>query len=199
MIGAGGLAGVFLATLWLRALSFAGIAFSIWSIALPILAATLALGLLGGETATAQLARRVPGGAGHGVGGAVRTLPRAHVPHSVAPAAGVARAALCAALRGGCNASPLSVGLVDAMGDQGARLVRAGPHRPLRAPRRVVRRRRYRVHRRRTALSRNRGLDPGSRLHVPGPLGRRADEPAVLDARRRVRSCRVWRVARDGV
>jgi len=45
MIGAGGLAGVFLATLWLRALSFAGIAFSVWSIALPILAATLALGL----------------------------------------------------------------------------------------------------------------------------------------------------------
>ena len=45
MIGAGGLAGVFLATLWLRALSFAGIAFSVWSIALPLLAATLALGL----------------------------------------------------------------------------------------------------------------------------------------------------------
>jgi len=44
LIGAGGLAGLFLATLWLRALSLAGIAFSAATIALPILAATLALG-----------------------------------------------------------------------------------------------------------------------------------------------------------
>ena len=44
MIGAGGLAGFFLATLWLRALSLAGIAFGAATIALPILAATLALG-----------------------------------------------------------------------------------------------------------------------------------------------------------
>jgi hypothetical protein len=44
MIGAGGLAGLFLATLWLRALSFAGIHFSAAAIALPLLAATLALG-----------------------------------------------------------------------------------------------------------------------------------------------------------
>src|SRR5258705_7351001 len=44
MIGAGGLAGLFIATLWLRALSFAGIHFSVAAIALPLLAATLALG-----------------------------------------------------------------------------------------------------------------------------------------------------------
>ena len=43
MIGAGGLAGFFLATLWLRALSLAGIAFGAATIALPILAASLAL------------------------------------------------------------------------------------------------------------------------------------------------------------
>ena len=44
MIGASGLAGLFLATLWLRALSLAGIHFSAAAIALPLLAATLALG-----------------------------------------------------------------------------------------------------------------------------------------------------------
>ena len=44
LTGAGGLAGFFLATLWLRALSAAGIAFGAATIALPILAATLALG-----------------------------------------------------------------------------------------------------------------------------------------------------------
>lgn len=43
-IGAGGLAGFFLATLWLRALSLAGIHFSVIAIVLPLLAATLALG-----------------------------------------------------------------------------------------------------------------------------------------------------------
>ena len=43
-IGAGGLAGFFLATLWLRVLSFAGIHFSVIAIALPLLAATLAMG-----------------------------------------------------------------------------------------------------------------------------------------------------------
>src|SRR4029450_4953335 len=44
MIGAGGLAGLFIATLWLRALSFVGIHFSVVAIALPFLAATLARG-----------------------------------------------------------------------------------------------------------------------------------------------------------
>src|ERR1700682_4872031 len=44
MIGAGGLAGFFLATLWLRALSYAGIPFGMAAIALPLLGATLALG-----------------------------------------------------------------------------------------------------------------------------------------------------------
>ncbi len=44
IVGAGGLAGLFLATLWLRALSLAGIAFGAAAIALPLLAATLALG-----------------------------------------------------------------------------------------------------------------------------------------------------------
>jgi hypothetical protein len=44
MIGVGGLAGIFLATLWLRALSYAGIPFSLAAIAVPLLAATLALG-----------------------------------------------------------------------------------------------------------------------------------------------------------
>ena len=44
LIGAGGLAGLFLATLWLRVLSFAGIHFGIVAIALPLLVATLALG-----------------------------------------------------------------------------------------------------------------------------------------------------------
>ena len=43
-IGAGGLMGLFLATLWLRALSLAGIHFSVAAIALPLLAVTLALG-----------------------------------------------------------------------------------------------------------------------------------------------------------
>jgi hypothetical protein len=43
-VGAGGLAGMFLATLWLRLLSLAGVHFSLLAIALPILAATLALG-----------------------------------------------------------------------------------------------------------------------------------------------------------
>jgi len=42
-IGAGGLAGLFLATLWLRALSFAGVHFGVAAIALPIAAATVAL------------------------------------------------------------------------------------------------------------------------------------------------------------
>jgi hypothetical protein len=44
MIGAGGLAGLFVATLWLRLLSLAGVHFSAVAIALPLLAATLALG-----------------------------------------------------------------------------------------------------------------------------------------------------------
>ena len=44
IIGTGGLAGLFLATLWLRALSLAGVRFSAVAIALPLLAATLALG-----------------------------------------------------------------------------------------------------------------------------------------------------------
>jgi hypothetical protein len=44
LIGTGGLAGFFLATLWLRALSLAGIHFSALTIALPLLMATLALG-----------------------------------------------------------------------------------------------------------------------------------------------------------
>lgn len=43
-IGAGGLAGLFLATLWLRALSLAGIPFSVAAIALPLLLVTVALG-----------------------------------------------------------------------------------------------------------------------------------------------------------
>ena len=44
IIGAGGMAGFFLATLWLRALSLAGIHFGGVAVALPLLAATLALG-----------------------------------------------------------------------------------------------------------------------------------------------------------
>ncbi|MEO8345767.1 MAG: hypothetical protein ABI607_08740 [Betaproteobacteria bacterium] len=44
MIGAGGMAGLFLATLWLRVLSLAGIRFSVVAITLPLLLATLALG-----------------------------------------------------------------------------------------------------------------------------------------------------------
>ena len=44
IIGTGGLAGLFLATLWLRVLSLAGVHFSAMAIALPLLAATLALG-----------------------------------------------------------------------------------------------------------------------------------------------------------
>jgi len=44
ILGAGGLAGFFLATLWLRALSFAGIHFGVAVIAAPIALATLALG-----------------------------------------------------------------------------------------------------------------------------------------------------------
>src|SRR5450432_1187362 len=47
LIGAGGLAGFFLATLWLRALSLAGIHFSALTIALPLLIATLAIGSWG--------------------------------------------------------------------------------------------------------------------------------------------------------
>lgn len=43
-IGTGGLVGLFLATLWLRALSLAGIHFSVVAIALPLLIVTLALG-----------------------------------------------------------------------------------------------------------------------------------------------------------
>ena len=44
LIGAGGLTGLFLATLWLRVLSLAGIHFSAAAIALPLGVATLALG-----------------------------------------------------------------------------------------------------------------------------------------------------------
>jgi hypothetical protein len=44
LVGAGGMAGLFLATLWLRVLSLAGIHFSVAAIALPLLVATLALG-----------------------------------------------------------------------------------------------------------------------------------------------------------
>ena len=43
IIGTGGLVGLFLATLWLRVLSLAGVHFSAMAIALPLLAATLAL------------------------------------------------------------------------------------------------------------------------------------------------------------
>lgn len=45
LTGAGALAGVFLATLWLRALSFAGIRFNVAAIVLPLLVATVALAL----------------------------------------------------------------------------------------------------------------------------------------------------------
>ena len=48
VIGAGGMAGLFLATLWLRVLSLAGIHFSLAAIALPLLAATLGLGFWAG-------------------------------------------------------------------------------------------------------------------------------------------------------
>ena len=42
MIGTGGMVGLFLATLWLRALSLAGVHFSVAAIALPLVVATLA-------------------------------------------------------------------------------------------------------------------------------------------------------------
>lgn len=44
MVGAGGMAGLFMATLWLRVISLAGIRFGVTSIALPLLIGTLALG-----------------------------------------------------------------------------------------------------------------------------------------------------------
>ena len=48
-------------------------------------------------------------------------------------------------------------------------------------------------------LSGHRRADAGPRVQFPGALGRHADEPAVLDARRRLRVRGVRRPARDGV
>ena len=203
IIGTGGLAGLFLATLWLRVLSLAGVHFSAMAIALPLLAATLALG--------AWIVRRRR----HASSVALGTAGRAYIvkmaaelsgrlagrvrAHALAPVAGVARASRSAAVRGGRDASALSMGRVDAMGNQGAGLVRTRPHRSVRARGCLVWRGWRRVFRRRAALSGDRRIDAGPRGQLPGPLGRHADQHALLDARRRVRARRVRRPARDGI
>ncbi len=46
-IGAGAFAGAFLTTLWMRAISLAGLEFDLWSIGAPVLAATAALAFIG--------------------------------------------------------------------------------------------------------------------------------------------------------
>ena len=88
LIGAGGLAGLFLATLWLRALSLAGIHFSVMAIALPLLVATVALGGLAvrrarhttrdswGTLLRGSLSKMSAGLSGRAQEGAARTLWR---------------------------------------------------------------------------------------------------------------------------
>ena len=111
-------------------------------------------------------------------------------------AARVARLRFVAARRRGRVATALSVGRVDAMGHQGARLVRAGLSRALRARQRLVRRQRRRLLRRVARVSADdaaaAGLDAACAL---GPLGRRADELAMVADRRRAGARRVWRAA----
>ncbi len=148
--GAGYLAGAFLLTLWMRALSVAGAGFSVSSIAGPLVLATAALAHVAwrnGRAAPLAAARS-----------ALRAL---FMPTGVSGAARIAWQLLLAWLvlryraagaRTGVAAA-LSVGRVDAMGDQGARLVRTRPHRSLRARRRVVRGRRRRLDRRGAGIS----------------------------------------------
>ena len=138
-------------TLWMRALSLAGIKFGVLVIAL---AAARHDGRVlrpahGGamvtrwRTALREAASRCP----------VAAPRRARC---LVAAARVARRALRAARRRGHVAAALSVGRVDAMGDQGPRLVRAGLPRPLRARGRVVRRQRRRLLRRVARVSADR-------------------------------------------
>jgi hypothetical protein len=111
--GAGYLVGAFVLTLWMRLLSTAGVGFSALSIAAPLLAATAIAGYLAWRRAfSARTGRR-------------------HASR-LAGTAGLDRFAFSAAWGGSCVATALPVGCVDPVGDQGARLVRTRPDRPVR-------------------------------------------------------------------
>ena len=89
----------------------------------------------------------------------------------------------------------LPVGCVDSVGDKGARLVFARPDRPVRSHRRVVRRERCAVVRRFAELPRHCAAVAGMVERRARPLGRFADEPAMVARRRRIRDRDLRRLA----
>ena len=100
--------------------------------------------------------------------------------HRVAAPARVDRDSLRAAGARSHLAAALSVGRVDPVGDEGARLVRAGSHRAVRAERGMVRRGRLRLVRRVAGISADGAAAAGLDVHRARPLGRHADERAVV-------------------
>jgi len=130
LAGSGFLAGAFLLTLWMRALSFAGVAFGWLAIAVPL----ALLAAWRGYGCAAPQRERVARGRFRG---ALRAVA------SPKGLAGITRYAwwalitwlalrfLLLALQGRV-ATALSVECLDAMGHEGPRLVRARAHRPLR-------------------------------------------------------------------
>ena len=110
----------------------------------------------------------------------------------------VDRAAVRAARRRDRVAPALPVGRVDAVGDQGARLVRTGISRAVRARQRVAGRQRHRLLRRIARVSADDAAPAGVRVPVARAVGRHADELAVVAGRRRAGARRVRRPALAG-
>ena len=128
LVGCGWFVGMFLLTLAMRGLSAAGIRLGIASVGVPLLVVTT-LALIVGIAPLTRRARehrpRVPSCSW-------RPGARGLAADAMALARCLARRSLRAAARRSLVAAALSVGCVDAMGHEGARLVRAGTPRPVR-------------------------------------------------------------------
>ena len=124
--GFGYMIGAILLTLWMRTLSFAGLAFGWLSIAVPLAAVTAALALYAMRVQRLSIAgaRNAPQVVGEPWFAAVAKC-------LVARDSGVAGDSFRVARRRDRMASAVSVERLGAVGDKGARLVRAGAHGPV--------------------------------------------------------------------
>ena len=125
--------------------------------------------------------------------------PRQSVTLALVRLAGVACVSLAAAVRGGRHPTAVPVGRLDAMGDQGARVVRVEGMGAVRQHRRLARRQRCALHRCGANVSGDRALVAGLVVARARPLRRCVDEPAVVVRRRRVRDCDLRRAAANRV
>ena len=165
--GAGYLAGAFLLTAWMRALSLAGIRFGVVAVAAPLAVATVVLFVL----AWRRYGRALPAAWRDALRDArARAAARGRRPRRLVGGGRVDRAAVRAARRRDRVAPALPVGRVDAVGDQGARLVRTGISRAVRARQRVAGRRRHRLLRRIARVSAD-DAAPAGRTRASGSGG----------------------------